>query len=551
MLLSIEEESAEDARRILTLLCTAKEPLSVSELIDGIAVELGDDPRFNENSRLMNEDDIRHICPGFIEVDVDRSHWIESTTVRIAHYSVQEYLQSDRILTGKTAKFGVKQVDANTEVALICVAYLMDRGWSHGTSVNIPKRPLAPYALRNWPEHYREGNGWDSGLHRLALQLFHDYQLGFITKRNLLGFWLKDDEIFATPLDLAASMGLDPIVRALADPSAAPLRPKNYLESAMVTAARYGWTPTMKLLLDHGADIDYLGTEGTALHLAAKKNHIKVVETLLIFGANMEIQDFGDLTPLYRAAQAGHHGVVQVLLDKGAKLKLTGAAETLLEVAAGSSSENVVALLLNRGEDPNVGGFQTPLEAASGAKVKGTVERWGVPTSNHKLAVMRLLISRGADVNFGKQQTPLERLCGVCRVVAHTAHTAHTSGCLLHTLWHQDVQNDMLRLLIDKGADVNRGKVRTPLETAAMKGNMVAAKILLNHRADPNLGIQMTPWQTATRKGYPKLARLLAYRVGRVDEESETARLEQARKGEREDSPEWDTSEEDEWNSSE
>ncbi len=79
-----------------------------------------------------------------------------------------------------------------------------------------------------------------------------------------------------------------------------------------------------------------------------------------------------------------------------------------------------------------------------------------------------------------------------------------------------------------------------------MKGNMVAAKILLSHRADPNLGIQMTPWQTAMRKGYPKLARLLAYRVGRVDEESGTARLEQARQGEREDSPEWDTLEEDE-----
>ena len=61
MLLNIEEESADDARRILTLLCTAKLPLSVSELIDGVAVELGDDPRFNEDSRLTNEDDIRHI----------------------------------------------------------------------------------------------------------------------------------------------------------------------------------------------------------------------------------------------------------------------------------------------------------------------------------------------------------------------------------------------------------------------------------------------------------------------------------------------------------
>jgi hypothetical protein len=70
MLSNIEEESADDARRILSLLCTARRPLTVRELIDGIAVELGDHPRFNADSRLMNEEDIRRICPGFIELDL-------------------------------------------------------------------------------------------------------------------------------------------------------------------------------------------------------------------------------------------------------------------------------------------------------------------------------------------------------------------------------------------------------------------------------------------------------------------------------------------------
>ena len=87
MLLNIDEVSIQDARRILTLLCCAKRPLTVSELIDANAVELGDNPRLNPDGRLPGEEEIRAVCPGLVEVDVRPNC---EATVRIAHFSVQE-----------------------------------------------------------------------------------------------------------------------------------------------------------------------------------------------------------------------------------------------------------------------------------------------------------------------------------------------------------------------------------------------------------------------------------------------------------------------------
>ena len=45
MLCSISPESAADARPVLTLLCCAMRPLTAEEVIDAVAVELGNDPR--------------------------------------------------------------------------------------------------------------------------------------------------------------------------------------------------------------------------------------------------------------------------------------------------------------------------------------------------------------------------------------------------------------------------------------------------------------------------------------------------------------------------
>ena len=167
MLLNVDEESVQDARRILTLLCCAKRPLTVSELIDGTAVELGDNPRLNPNGRLFGEDEIRRVCPGLIEVDARPDD--KTSTVRIAHFSVQEYLESERILQHKAATFRVRKLEAHAEIASICLTYLLEPALSRDS---MEEYPLALYAAKTWHEHFCDGDKNTHHAEHQALRLF-------------------------------------------------------------------------------------------------------------------------------------------------------------------------------------------------------------------------------------------------------------------------------------------------------------------------------------------------------------------------------------------
>jgi ankyrin repeat protein len=552
MLHNIEEESVDDARRILTLLCTAKRPLRVEELIDGIAVELGDDAKFNEDSRLMNQDDICHICPGFIEVDFNNERI--KVTVRIAHYSVQEYLESDRILASGTARFSVRRKEANTEMASICLVYLMDSGlyeaymaktWDFGRRVNYP---LASYAARNWINHYHEGNPLDPELHRLALALFHDDKFAFFKRR--LALFHKGEFSFVrwiristgagyrrgglarrtwTPLFYAARLGLDPVVRVLVEKESTATPPrhkkkKDYFGSALVIAAESGRASTVALLLSHvNASINDLHFGVTALHPAAHHGHLDVVATLLTHGADIEARDSCGKTPLHDAATGGNDEAVRLLLKHGAEIEPAGEYKTPLECAASMGWEAVVATLLDRGADPNRGRYARLLKAA-----------------RKHVGVVRLLLDRGADVDLGTPDAPLVEACadGAVDVVAvlldrgADVERAGGWGNLMERAVGNSDASRMVELLLENGADpmggegstqtpleaaaglweaypvierlldvgvdVNAGREMTPLEKAAASTTSVEnVKLLLERGADPNLGMQMTPLEAA------------------------------------------------------
>lgn len=71
MLSSIPSSSKKYVRQVPMILCCAKRPLTVVELIDGIAVQLDETPRFNQKRKLKNSNAIHRVCSGFIELDGD------------------------------------------------------------------------------------------------------------------------------------------------------------------------------------------------------------------------------------------------------------------------------------------------------------------------------------------------------------------------------------------------------------------------------------------------------------------------------------------------
>ncbi|XP_044262912.1 GA-binding protein subunit beta-1 [Tribolium madens] len=92
----------------------------------------------------------------------------------------------------------------------------------------------------------------------------------------------------------------------------------NELGKQLLKAAAEGNAEETRALLDRGAlfTADWLGT--SPLHLAARNNHLEVVEILLAAGISRDARTKVDKTSLHMAAAEGHVSIVETLLEYGA-----------------------------------------------------------------------------------------------------------------------------------------------------------------------------------------------------------------------------------------
>ncbi len=367
ILLGISEDSIVDARRILTLLCCAKRPLTVPEIIEGIAVELGDNPRLDIDARLDNEDDMHRLCPGLIEIDFHPGH--TQPTVRIAHFSVQEYLESERIQQHAVVAFGVKRPEAHAKIASICLTYLLEPI----SLLLISEYPFALYAAKHWNEHYDTGDQTSYRVEHQMIRLFRSTGGEF---ENWVRIWNHDPPNGHEPrgempsrLYYASLLGLDLAVSetlceasftglSLARASDLVNAQGGHYGNALQAASAKGHKKIVQLLLDKGAHINAQGGHhGNALQAALYGDHEKVIQLLLEKGAHVNAQGGHYGNALQAASCNGHEKVVQLLLDKGAHVNAQGGHYgNALQAASESGHEKVVQLLLDKGAHVNAEG---------------------------------------------------------------------------------------------------------------------------------------------------------------------------------------------------
>ena len=328
MLCNINDCLIEDARRILTLLCFASRPLTVQEVIDGVAVELNSSSGLNRKRRLQDFNNIQEICIGFIDIGPGADYTTElyheeelTLTVRIAHFSVQEYLKSERIRHRKAAAFSLTSDVAHAEIAQICLVYLLEHGLS---SANLDRSllqefPLAQYAATYWYHHYQNTVHYAFERNDFILKLFQR-QDSFMTWVKLhdidrpwdtsIDFRLTLDDI-AAPVYYASLMGLDQVLHKLINskqlesttiPALPPASTFNVFKkfntkgglfgNALQAASGEGHDKVMQMLLDQGVDVNAQGggVYGNALQAASCKGHDKVVQILLNQGADVNAQ---------------------------------------------------------------------------------------------------------------------------------------------------------------------------------------------------------------------------------------------------------------------
>nr|BAN20704.1 ankyrin 2,3/unc44 [Riptortus pedestris] len=160
----------------------------------------------------------------------------------------------------------------------------------------------------------------------------------------------------------------------------------------------------IRTLTSCGASVNYqcdFDTEfpgAAALHQAAAKGAPATIKLLLELGAQVNLQDDFERTPLHWAAWEGNLPGLQLLEEAGGDLDAEEAwGRTLLHLAANGGHTQVAEWLLDRGADPNSicnSQLNTPLHVAA---------------SGGHTDIMRLLLERGAilecpDIDDG---TPL------------------------------------------------------------------------------------------------------------------------------------------------
>ncbi|KAK6482528.1 cortactin-binding protein 2-like [Huso huso] len=118
--------------------------------------------------------------------------------------------------------------------------------------------------------------------------------------------------------------------------------------SALYSAAKYGHTDCVMLLLTKGAPVDVPVKNGfTPIHIAAANGHFRCIELLITNNADVNHAASGGQTPLHLACANGNYDCIRILLTAGADRTATTAdGWTPVHAAVHAGHVNCLKLLM-------------------------------------------------------------------------------------------------------------------------------------------------------------------------------------------------------------
>lgn len=273
----------------------------------------------------------------------------KDTRVRLAHYSVKEYLESERIIHSDAKGFYLQSAKEHRYLAESCLTYLMHYSCSKektSTEQDLIAFPLLEYAARSW--FYHSSLEQSGKMSREASLLTsedakHDWLL-IHTPDSLL---FERPERTGTGLYYASFLGLDTAVQELlrtgADVNAQGRRYANALQAALLESHE----KVVKILIDGGAEVNAQGGQyGNALQAASSGGREKMVKMLMDAGADVNAQGGHYGNALAAASEGGHEKVISMLMERGADVNAQGGAYgNALQAASEGGHEKVVKML--------------------------------------------------------------------------------------------------------------------------------------------------------------------------------------------------------------
>ncbi|KAI9878142.1 MAG: hypothetical protein M1830_001788 [Pleopsidium flavum] len=545
ILLNIPEDDQQAAHATLQWLAFSQRPMTLGEISEAIAVDTRQQC-FDVENRFLDAHSILEICSSMVTISESGKKYKyghtqsvvadEMRELQLAHYSVKEYIVSERIRSGRAKAFAVVEAQAHEYMAEASLVYLLSFDKPDSLYKGVWNLfPFLDYAARYWSKHSQTVTG-EAGQQVLDLTrslLDAENNKCFV---NWLRIWAPDDpydnpklsrssESVGPPLDYAAFMGLLAVGQLLIDDGADVNAEGGSYGGALQAACHEGHEAIVQLLIAKGANVNAQGgLYGTALQTASKWGHEAIVQLLIAKGANVNAQ--GELygTALQTASKWGHEAIVQLLIEKGANVNAQGELYgTALQTASKWGHEAIVQLLIEKGANVNAQGglcnstaLQTAIEQGHEAIVQLLIEKGANVNAQSRhnnstalqtasegghVAIVQLLIAKGANVNAqgGLYGTALQ--------------TASTWG-----------NKAIVQLLIEKEANVNAqgGVYGTALEAAIAAGNKAIVQLLIEKEANVNAqgGVYGTALEAAIAAGNKAIVQLLIEKGANVDAQS-------------------------------
>ncbi len=503
ILSNVGEDYVEDVRRILSCLIHAYYPVATEELAETVAVIFEGETYYDMDNQLLEPRNVLTICSGLVTTIKSRrmtfmgGPQIPIEEVRFAHFSVKEYLVSDRIVSMETSKFYMEERLSHEILANMSIRYLI-----HCHQAKLCEDPdflvdyetafldwaaFAPYAASFWSHHLRAARlDSSSPLYRKCFEIFMDPML----LKNLVKLrrpWFHPEEV--TIMELCG------YIKSRGGNHQYNLEFKHI--PPLFYASLLGLDHLVSMLIDKGEDVNSSNSGGSCLMAAAARGHRSTVELLLAKGADVDAisaptENVDDLwysrTALYEAVYNRHGAIARILLAAGADVNIERRplnvftrlddSNSPLQAAVYNSDRDLFELILAAGADPNAcaGHLGTALEVAS--------------ISRSESFFMTMLLDAGADPSLTSDPTG-----------------AHSP------LWETIVCNNPRgsRLLIERGVDGQTidSRIVAPVirrNVVDSSGLEVAVETLIHIRPDINLELVLT---TAAKYGYVKAIGLL------------------------------------------